>query len=83
MTAWEILFGWNPISNAPTKDGRYYVARLHRASGRIDIDTYDYTVQYGWNTNKYCTESPVTFEGYDAFWIPTIRISVEGGTETK
>lgn len=77
MNAWEIMFGWNPIKQPPTKDGRYYVACLRREGGKIDINTYDYTVRYGWNTNKYSIDNAINFDGYDAFWVPALKVTIE------
>lgn len=76
MKAWEIIFGWNDGKYPPTKDGRYYVAKLYRSNGDITLDTFDYTVEYGWNTNKGSHEHPVTFE-CDYFWMPAIRLKEE------
>lgn len=81
MTAWEIIFGWNDGKYPPTKDGRYYVAKLHRSNGDITLDTFDYTVEYGWNTNQYAKDNAITFEGTDIFWTPALRLKVEEATK--
>ena len=76
MNAFMIIFGWNRGDKLPTDPGYYYVARID-SRGDIDISTFNFTPEFGWNT--LLTKNPeheIKLENY--FWHPMIRI---GGAE--
>lgn len=73
MKAWEIVFGWNDGKTPPTEDGTYYVATYYAGTKLIDIRTFDFTVEYGWNTDKYDHSSAFEIEA-PYWWTPAIRI---------
>lgn len=80
MTAWEIVFGWNDGKQTPTKTGKYYVA-MHRYDGLLDINTFSFTTEHGWNSvpgddGKHAVKIPGQF-----WWIPAVKILVEEATE--
>lgn len=75
MKAWEIVFGWNDGKNPPTEDGTYYVATYYEGKRQIIISTFDYTVEYGWNTTESHHDYAIEFkQEYIYWWTPAIRI---------
>lgn len=73
MKAWEIVFGWNDGNTPPTEAGTYYVATFYEGSQEITISTFDYTVEYGWNTSASHHDHAITFE-HKYWWTPAVRI---------
>lgn len=74
MKAWEIVFGWNDGKNEPLQDGTYYVATLYEGSQEIVISTFDYTVEYGWNTTASSHDHAITLNNHTYWWTPAVRI---------
>lgn len=76
MKAWEIVFGWNDGKNEPLQDGTYYVATLYEGyerSQEIVISTFDYTVEYGWNTTAGSHDHAIAI-AHKYWWTPEVRI---------
>lgn len=77
MKAWEIVFGWEDGKNEPLQDGTYYVATLYEGyegSQEIIISTFDYTVEYGWNTTASSHDHAITLNNHTYWWTPAVRI---------
>ena len=72
IKAFDIIFGWNRGDVPPKINGEYYVAKI-RADKKIEIVTYTFDVNLGWNT--LFSQDPanaLTLENY--FWHPIIEI---------
>lgn len=76
MKAWEIVFGWNDGKTPPTQAGTYYVATLYEGAAEIIISTFDYTVEYGWNTTASSHDHAIAI-AHKYWWTPEVRIGPE------